>query len=66
MASRQPTLTDQHAAVLTSVCKSCQDTHELIQKAQAAGLDMSEYHQQNQAQLLLATKLKASFFPQSP
>jgi hypothetical protein len=58
-----PQLNDSHAQMLTNVCQSCVQTRELLNQVKDTGLDVSQYHDQNNAQEAMATKLKAAFFP---
>jgi hypothetical protein len=58
-------LNNSHAQILDNVCMSCINTRDAINKVQSTGLDVGEYHAQNDAQEKMARALKAAFFPQN-
>lgn len=63
MAASENPLTDVHCDCLTGVCKSCNDTQQLIDKAKAAGFNMDQAEAVNKQQLEMAMRAKAAYFP---
>jgi hypothetical protein len=59
-------LTDVHCDCLNGVCKSCAETADLINRAKAAGFDVSAAEELNNKQLEIAIKTKQQFFPHKP
>lgn len=66
MPINQHGLDDVHAQTLNAVLASAAKTREMIEKAKAAGLDMSAAEQQNETHCAVAQGLKKQFFPHIP
>lgn len=66
MADLQNPLNDSHCTTLDCVLQRIADTQTLVSKCQNCGLDTSAAAAELQRQYELASKLKATFFPNNP
>lgn len=61
--ARPSPLTQEHLAALTQIIAACQETAAYCEQCSSCGIDVDRERRLNDEQLSVASRLKATFFP---